>query len=322
MVKARTVLVLIVGLVCGLVISPMTTLLLLVPPDQHDDGDHYRHPRSVQEELQSSSALKQNSNSPTGAKNHDLQLVGISVLSSSKQLHGRATAAYHTYGRNLCSKEDFRVYTYPTGITNKKRKNNKETPFSIKYMKSPQQQESTTVNNNSRSSSTTPNNIKSAHFIHLLEHLCQTKVYINYHFLLLIHDNTYVNIKNLHKLVQSFLMMSIQPPLYTGGILQSPTDSSTLRNQCSTKNGLLLHQNAFKKLCPNIHQCSNYRQWASYGSSDEDEIVNKCLQNLLFTSCWSPTQVSRHLTMQHANAVQCNYIPKCVFVLLYALAIT
>lgn len=287
-VTAKTVLVLLIGLVCGLVLSPMTSLLLLVPrdPDKH----HYDGSRRL---VTRESPFTEVAGMPPSyaaieddlsSRSDDLQLVGVSVLSSPRHLHGRATAAYNTYGRNLL-KDDFKVYTYPTGITNKKRKNNrqkKETPFSIKYMKSRPLQES--VN-----STITINNIKS-HFIHLLEHVCQTKVYTNYHFLLLVHDDTYVNVKNLHRLVQSFLVTSVQPPLYTG----SQHQSSHNLPQCSTKNGLLMHQTAFKKLCPKVHHC-NIDTSSQQSSEGEDKTVNKCLEDILSTSCWNPTQVSAAL---------------------------
>ena len=260
--RAKTIVILMVGFFCGIVMSPVTLWLFVLNISPHED-DVLRNERQsiIPPSLPSLVNRLQIMNTIDNQDymNKNLEIVSVNVLSGSKTLHTRAPVVYHTYGKGF--NDHFKIYTFPTGM-NSSSEHRRKTSY-INYMRH-------------RENTVDPK----TNFIHLLQHICDMKLYNNYHFLLVLRDDTYVQVKNLHSFLNSLLLSSLIP-LYIG--LRS-------RNgHCTVSNGILLHHKAFQKICPNINYCmNNYQDLLLLPGED---IVDKCIRSILERDCWAPKQV-------------------------------
>ena len=238
----------------GIVCSPISLWLLTSNELSNESRPSRNRYFKMNATVTESSVLTSNKGSSkeieidTDLEVSDEKLVHVAVLSSSKSLHhlNRATAAYYSYGKNLGNA--FQIYTFPTGV-GKKRKNPTKDRVPVRYMKHLE-------------NSTEPK----THFIHLLDHFCQDASLLNYQFILILRDDTYIQVKNLHKFVRSLGHGS--QPSYIG--LRSKN------GHCKVGTGILLRKFAFKQICHDLHQCTNT---GTHGLSvSEDEILGTCFR--------------------------------------------
>ena len=270
--RSTTIVSLILGFLCGIVTISPTLWIFIV---SHDKSSNRRLTTAYEEAEFSSSphralrsigpidpaTMLDSQSDSNNALSENLESVRMAVLSTTKTLHTRGAAAYKSYGKSL--RDNFQVYTFVDGAhDDSKRKTPEE--FRVNYIEE-----------------TRPSRLPNTDFIYLLAHVCNqvsTDHHMNTHFLMLLRDDTYVHLENLHSFIDSLLHMPT-PPSYTG-----------LRSQdryCEIQNGILIHQAAIQKICNGLDFCLSRNR----SESSEVGILGKCFHKTVGNECWSPKQV-------------------------------
>ncbi len=247
------------GICCGIVLSPISLWIYVL-----NNSSYYHHDQlNERQSIPSLSLLKNELQvvmTDDKITNSNLEIVGVSVLSGSKTLHTRAAAVYHSYGKSL--NDHFKIYTFPTGNFSSGRANKLSY---IKYMKHYEN------DINPRKS-----------FVHLLQNICDNSLYDKYHYLLILQDDTYVQVTNLRNFINS-LLFSTLIPLYIG--------MPSRNGHCTIKTGILLHYKAFQKICPNLNHCMQNVKYSWESLLPGEDSTDKCIRTILGGDCWTPQQV-------------------------------
>ncbi len=264
--KVKILVTFVLGLLCGVVISPISLWLLVLknsPSLNENTGFIMLPPQdmsgriAVKDDVETSASLQYE---PESESDEHYELVQVAVLSSPRSLYNRGFAAYYSYGKNF--NKAFRLYTaLPSKAIAVDDRKRKAMSNSLHFME-PQLENATDPKE---------------HLVHFMDHLCKNNVGLEQrsHFLLILRDDVYVHVQNLQKLIYSMLLLS-PVPIYIG----LPSENG----YCDISNGILLHRTGFEKVCSNLDHCLD-------SGSDISKFLGKCFSEILGTPCWTPAKV-------------------------------
>ena len=274
--KGKILVTFVLGLICGLVISPISLWLLLLKDSPslfiiNESTGFVMLPVlsqnvsgriAVKDDVETSASLQYEPEPEYRKSDEHYELVQVAVLSSPKYVYSRGFAAYYSYGKNF--NKAFKLYTFPSKAITVDDRKRKAITNALHFME-PQLENVTDAKEN---------------LVHFMNHLCQNNAGLEQrsHFVLILRDDVYVHEQNLQKLIYSVL--SLNPlPMYIG----LPSENG----YCEISNGILLHRTGFEKVCSNFDRCLD----SSGSDISEIEFLGKCFSEILGTQCWTPAKV-------------------------------